>query len=252
MNTAGCFIMSSKRELSLRSFVRSNGLPDLDLYLLDVALTHKSYANEHLVNSSRLNVNYYNQRLEFLGDSVIGLVISSYLFSEYADGSEGFLTKKKSYLVCEPTIYKVAKSISLEKVLNIGKGELSTNGLARVSNLADALEAVIGAYFMSSGFNISKKVILQLWSPYLQDDMVLEESVDYKSKLQEYFLKYDRVHPKYTIIQQTGEEHHKTYVVEVFNSQTKKKTHGKAFTKKQAEQIAAKIYFKKYIGEVYL
>jgi len=203
--------------------------------LLITALTHKSFSNENRDAKD-------NERLEFLGDSVLSLVISDYLIDQFPNFSEGDLSKLKSKLVSKTTLSKVARRIDLGKYLFLGKGEEKTGGRKKSSILANTLEATIGSLYKDAGFEKAKNIVILLFSKELED--ILKGKKDYKSILQEYTQSNFGCIPKYRIIREIGPEHEKTYFVEVF---IKEKSYGigKGKKIKLAEQMAAKIALKK-------
>ncbi len=173
-----------------------------DKILLETALTHSSYANE-----SR-GENESNERLEFLGDSVLSLVVSQRLFNENADCPEGELTRRRAGVVCEESLREMAVSIKLGDYLFLGKGETAGGGRTRPSILADAFEAILGALFLDGGLEPVEKFLKQ----YLKMD---DQREDYKTRLQEYIQKnYDKP-AVYAIIKEQGPDHDKVFETEV-------------------------------------
>lgn len=199
--------------------------------LLKTALTHSSYANEK--NGAML----YNERLEFLGDSVLGIVTADYLFNHHHDFPEGELTKVRAALVCEKALYSFAKQIDLGKYLYLGKGELHTGGRGRPSILADAFEALIAAIYLDGGMKSAKKFVLSFILK--AQDEAIEVNTDYKTKLQEVIQKNPEEHIEYKTVGEEGPDHDKHFIVDVLlNSNVIGSGEGRS--KKQAEQIAAK------------
>lgn len=201
--------------------------------ILDVALTHSSYAHE----SKDLNTEN-NERLEFLGDAVLELVVSSFIFKEFLELPEGELTKLRASVVCEGMLAQKARNINLGDFLKLGKGEEITGGRHRESILADAFEAVIGAVFLDGGFQEAEKFILYNMK---QDILNMRNNFklnDCKTYLQELIQKTSKEPIEYTIIDEIGPAHEKSFVVQVMHSN---KVLGKGFgrSKKEAEQNAA-------------
>lgn len=201
--------------------------------LLTTALTHSSYANEHK-NTAKES----NERLEFLGDSVLGLVVSEYMYKNYKKYPEGELTKLRASTVCEQSLYKDALAIGLGEYLFLGRGEEQANGRERTSILADAFEALLGAVYLDGGFEKAKDVIL----PLLRDTIHLAEKGkafrDSKTILQEIVQKNKEEVLEYVLVSESGPDHDKSFVVEVhLNSNVIGKGTGKS--KKEAEQSAA-------------
>ncbi len=200
-----------------------------DIGLLKHALTHSSYANE-------MKINKYgnNERLEFLGDAVLELISSEYLFNEHSNVNEGELTKLRASMVCEPSLAFCAREIKLEEYIMLGKGEDATGGRTRDSIISDALEAVIGAIYLDGGFASAKEFILN----YVLNDLDNKKLFfDSKTILQEMLQAHSTV-PEYRIIGESGPEHCKTFEAEVFDGD-RILGRGKGHNKKSAEQKAA-------------
>jgi len=212
------------------------------LDLLNLALCHRSYANETGAGTEN------NEKLEFLGDSVLGLVVSEHLFQELPDKNEGDLAKVKSFVVSEDSLSEIARAMKIDNFILIGKGEEFSGGRNKKALLADALEAVTGAYFIDSGFKNCRKFILS----YIVDEInkVLENKhkKDYKTLLQEYVQRRFRTYPKYALVQKTGPDHDKTFWIEV---KIKDKSYGRGDgkNKKVAEQKAASIAYRSLTGQ---
>lgn len=199
------------------------------------ALTHSSYAHEN----KHLNLTH-NQRLEFLGDAVLELVISNYLFNKYCDYPEGVLTKIRAGIVCEPSLASVAQSLKLGEFLLIGRGEERSGGRKRPSILADALEALIGAIYLDQGMERATYFIIDVLDPVIQT--VIQNgglNTDFKTQLQELVQKNSENTLKYRIIDESGPDHSKTFKSAV-SFEGLQWGSGTGRTKKEAEQAAAK------------
>ena len=198
--------------------------------LLRQALTHSSYANErHMKKHSD------NERLEFLGDAVLEVTSSEFLYQKYPDYSEGELTKLRASLVCEPTLAFCTRAIDLGKYLYLGKGEDLTGGRNRKSILSDALEAVIGAIFLDGGFANAKEFVLK----YILTDIEHKQLFyDSKTILQEIVQAGYSEELNYQLIREEGPDHDKRFVVEARIGE-KSIGEGMGHTKKAAEQEAA-------------
>ncbi len=196
------------------------------------AVTHSSYANE-----KRSEGLCDNERLEFLGDSVLGMVTASYLFEKYADTTEGELTKMRSSLVCEGALCERAKSIDLGAYLLLGNGEESGGGRKRASILADAFEALIGAIYLDSGEPAARSFITRF---VLSADGKADKVVtDYKTMLQEIVQKNKGEQLSYHMLSANGPDHERSFSIEVrLNSNVIGK--GEGHSKKEAEQAAAR------------
>lgn len=200
--------------------------------LLEEALSHSSYANEN--KKTRKS----NERLEFLGDSVLSLAVSEYLFEHYKHLPEGELTKIRASLVCEQALFTFAQQIDLGEHVLLGKGEERTGGRDRPSIISDAFEAVIAAIFLDGGFEAAKKHVLS----FIPKDMDSKKSItfnDYKTILQEIIQRNPEEKVEYVTKGQRGPDHDKAFEVQVvLNSNIIGNGNGRS--KKQAEQMAAK------------
>lgn len=201
--------------------------------LLLESVTHKSYSNEQPDDASPCN-----ERLEFLGDAVLDLVISEQAFNAYNDLPEGELTRIRAELVSEKNLAAVARSLGLGHCLRLGKGERRSGGDNKDSLLADALEAVFGAIFSDSGYAEAKRVILELFGESLVQAARKNFDVDYKTRLQEFCQARHRRVPNYVLLDTSGPDHERTYVVEV-RLGDRVCGRGEGRSKKAAEQQAA-------------
>ena len=200
-------------------------------YILE-ALTHSSYSNE--------NKNYpFNERLEFLGDSVLSIVISDYLFKKETKLPEGELTKIRANIVCEESLSEVSKNIHLGKYMLLGKGEEATGGRERISILADALEAVIAAIYLDGGIKCAREFILTNMEKIINDSIKGKIFRDYKTCLQEVLQSNGENNIWYKLIEEKGPDHNKLFVMEVGINDTVLGV-GEGQSKKDAEQVAAK------------
>lgn len=229
-----------ERQAKLADFLRQEGLPDKVLPALNVALTHKSYSNEFR-SGFEPGMDKHNQRLEFLGDSVLGLVIAHHFYVSKRKTAEGGLTRLKAMTVCESALHKVAEKLKLGQMLRMGKGEIATGGLTRASNLADALEAVIGAIFITTDFETAQKFVVRHFRDILDHPETVEGTKDYKSSLQELLAKRNHQRPEYQLVAAEGPDHAKQFTVALYIG-GERKTEGIARTRKQAEQNAARAY----------
>lgn len=200
--------------------------------LLHEALSHSSYANENKKHR------HSNERLEFLGDSVLSIVVSEYLFEHYKHLPEGELTKIRASLVCESSLFEFAKKIQMGDHILLGKGEENTGGRERPSILADAFEAVIAAIYLDGGMEPAKKHILRFIPENLHSNGDVGFN-DFKTILQEIIQKNPEEHVSYILENESGPDHAKEFTVAVMlNSNVIGRGSGKS--KKQAEQQAAK------------
>lgn len=212
-----------------------------DKKLLKTAITHSSYANQKNIK--------YNERLEFLGDSVLQIIISEYLFLNYKDKTEGELSKKRALIVCENSLFKIAGGWQLGEYIFMSKGEEITGGRTRVSILADCVEAIIAAIYLDKGFEFAKEFVLTNFYKTIEMAMKNQIILDYKTKLQEVLQKDGDVDIKYHLLKFEGPPHRrKFYISVIFNGVLKGE--GTGFSKKEAEQDAAQTALKA-IGEIY-
>lgn len=201
--------------------------------LLSRALTHSSYANEYLKNSHESN-----ERLEFLGDSVLSVTVSHFLYTVFPDLPEGELSKIRASLVCEDSLARFAGEISLVDYLKFGKGEQQNGGSRRKSTVSDAFEAVIGALFLDAGLDAARDFILPFVKEALKD-WDEEAFKDYKTALQEVVQQNPEESVEYVIVEERGPAHAREFVAEVhLNSNVIGR--GVGSSKKQAEQRAAR------------
>lgn len=201
-----------------------------DVKLLIQALTHSSYANEN--NLKKID---NNERLEFLGDAVLEIVTSDYLYRHYSNLLEGELTKFRASIVCEPTLAEFAREMELGDFLLLGKGEDSSGGRKRDSVLSDAVEALIGAVYIDGGIESARQFIESM---LLDDVEERKRFVDSKTHLQEYIQQISDVAIEYKVIGEAGPDHNKSFTVHVRHD-GKVIGEGEGRSKKSAEQRAA-------------
>ena len=210
-----------------------------DLSHLERALTHSSYTNEQ--RSKGITV-IPNERLEFLGDAVIEIVISEYLYDNYRKYREGALTKMRQHLVCEKTLAKIAAELELGQYINLGHGEEITNCRQRPKILADTLEAVVAAIYIDSkgvGGEPHKEAVHRLFAPMFESETMLHKT-DYKTMLQQLIEQDGSSILEYVVTDETGPDHNKLFtVIALINNN--KVGEGTGKTKRQAEMHAAKM-----------
>ena len=204
------------------------------------ALTHKSFFHE---NPDKADA--YNERLEFLGDSVLGFVIVEYLFLSDYKLTESVMAKTKSYLVKESVLSEIANEISLGKYLRLGKGEEVTGGRKKRSLLADAVEALLGAVYIDGGYEKARSLIVRLFKEKIDTIMRSGEFHDFKTELQEKTQLLFSTIPEYKIIRQEGAEHKKLFTIEVY-IEGERYGDGTGKSKKEAETLAAKEALQKF------
>jgi len=206
--------------------------------LLDEALNHSSYANEHRAAHMKSN-----ERLEFLGDSVLGFVTAEFLFSRHPDLPEGDLTRIRAALVCEQSLYEVAKKLDLGSYLKLGRGEEAGGGRERTSILADAMEAIFAAVYLDGGVAEASALIHRVLLDVEREEVVKERRRDYKTALQELVQRQVGQELTYQMVGEQGPDHAKIFQAEVLLNGV---SVGSGFgrSKKEAEQAAAKTALK--------
>lgn len=215
------------------NFQQALGVEFSDSSLLEQALIHTSYLNEN----PETNL-HSNQRLEYLGDAVLGLVVAEKLYRDNPDFDEGTMTRLRSALVRKETLARVSRRINLGDYLYLGKGEDATGGRNKPANLASTLEAVIAAVYLDKGFAVAEELIYRLLDDEFQTSAA-ENLIDYKSKLQEVVQSREQQTPVYRVTGETGPDHDKTFSVEV-RLRNKLLGTGTGKSKKEAETSAAR------------
>ncbi|MEQ1532109.1 MAG: ribonuclease III [Sideroxydans sp.] len=201
--------------------------------LLQRALTHRSYSAGH------------NERLEFLGDSVLNCVVAKYLFQTFPEVNEGDLSRLRSNLVNQQTLALIAHQLNLGECLALGEGELKSAGASRPSILADALEAIFGAVLLDADFAAAEKVVLGLYVPFIAKTDLATLGKDAKTLLQEYLQGRKMALPQYTVMHIKGEAHAQTFVVSCVISKLNITSQGEGATRRLAEQVAAEAAYKR-------
>lgn len=219
---------TSTKNLSL--LAKKAGITEKDLPLLEQALTHRSYIHEVGGES--------NERLEFLGDSVLSLVISEYLYTRFPQKTEGELSKWRSSLVNSRTLAQIAASLNLGELLYLGAGEEKTGGRKRASLLADAMEAIIAVAYLTKGLQNARSFIIPLWQPYIEALLTEEKPLDPKTMLQEVLQQRHGELPTYKLMNVEGPDHQRLYTMAVY-SRDRKIGVGRGTSKKEAAKKAA-------------
>jgi len=219
----------------LAAFQKTAGFRFKSLGLLNLSFMHRSVSNE---TSCRLN----NERLEFLGDSILGAACATLLYEKYTDKTEGELAKIKSVAVSEDVLSAVARELQIDTMLLLGKGEELSGGRTKKTILADTLEAMIGALYLDSGYNAAFAFISQYFIPEI--DRVTKNNYhrDYKSLLQELCQRHYRTYPKYNLVKRSGPDHERLFWMEV-NIDGAILGTGTGRNKKSAEQEAARMAY---------
>ena len=227
----GAFVMNCKEAEKFIGYNYKN------TELLKTALTHSSYANEKKVKN--------NERLEFLGDSVLSIIVSDYIYKNYRDVDEGKLTQIRASLVCEQSLAKIAKRINLGSLILLGHGEEMSGVRKRASVVSDAFEAVLASIYLDGGIEQARIWLLNLIEEDIKSAVVNGSMKDFKTRLQEAVQKKGSVHSiSYETIEELGEAHNRVFKVAV-SIDGKTVAYGEGKSKKSAEQNAARAYLEK-------
>ena len=207
-----------------------------DKELLQSALTHKSFPNK-----GKAGAESHNERLEFLGDAVLKLIISEHLYLTYPKQAEGELTKLRAQLISDKLLGKIGKSLNIGQYMRFSYGEKQSGGATRPSNIGDAIEAILGAYYLDQGLEKTKVFLLKLIKNF-ESELPNIDLVDYKTTLQEFCQKNKVDLPSYTLEKEEGPDHEKIFHIYVSIEHKAKviRADGKGNNKKEAEQKAAK------------
>ncbi len=231
--------MDRERKKELRELEKGVGIRFRNRGLLDQALTHRSFAYEKREGRSAEEKVEENERMEFLGDALLNLVISGRLYERFPRYDEGDLTKLKAVVVSRSTLVRYAKLLDLGKYLLLGKGEELSGGRKRNSILCDVLEAVIGALYLDRGFKKARDFVLDNLEKEIGIVDGQKHKNDYKSRFQEFVQRKHKIKPLYRVLRVEGPHHNKSFVVEV---KVRKEVfgRGRGKSKKEAEQAAAR------------
>jgi len=223
--------MLSDREELINVFCNQLGYRFFGPELLQEALTHRSYGAKH------------NERLEFLGDSVLNCAIADLFFKQYPEMPEGRLSRFRASMVNQQTLSELALRLGMDHLIRLGEGELKSGGSQRPSILADALEAVFGAIYLDNGFSRAKEVIHQIYRPVLATLDHATHGKDPKTLLQEFLQSRKLDLPEYTVVKTTGKAHQQKFKVECAVSIFNICTRGEGASRRSAEQVAAKLAY---------
>ncbi|OGN90327.1 MAG: ribonuclease III [Chloroflexi bacterium RBG_13_46_14] len=220
--------------VDLNILQKTLGIKFRDISLLEKSLVHRSYLNENQGVESDSN-----ERLEYLGDAVLGFIVAEKLYRDFPDYDEGRMTRLRSVLVRRETLARISRSINLGEYLFLGKGEDTSGGRNKSANLACALEAVIGAVYLDQGMVKTRKMVIKLLAEEWQKAIKKPAAIDYKSRLQELIQSREQRIPSYQVTGASGPDHIKTFSVEVrLGNQVLGSGSGKS--KKEAETEAAR------------
>ncbi|MCS7298865.1 MAG: ribonuclease III [Spirochaetia bacterium] len=225
--------ISKERLEKLKELEEKLGVKFRDVKLLNKSLTHSSFTR-----NNSMSIEHSNERLEFIGDAVISLIISEYLYRNYPNLDEGGLSMIRADVVSRKSMYGIGIDLGLDKVILTYPpvNEFDERGLRTI--ISNSLEAVIGAIFISSGLEVTRQVVLRLFKDIIES-RIKDGTKDYKSLLQTYSVSNLSTYPVYTVVEETGPEHRKEFVVRVFINNTLL-AEGKGSSKKEAEQNAAR------------
>lgn len=232
--------LSKERRAELAEFLKRSHLRFRSLELLNLSFTHRSCTNE--------DRNPNNEKLEFLGDSVLGMVVATKLYRLLESKAEGDLARIKSYVVSEEALSGMARELGVDRLLLLGKGEENSGGRNKKAILADAVEALIGAIYLDQGFEAAEAFVLSLVEPEITKVLQNRHRKDYKTVLQEYVQKFHRGYPRYELVKKSGPDHDRTFWVSC-------EAVGRSFgpcegkNKKEAEQAAAKAAYEAIVSE---
>ncbi|HOV78545.1 MAG TPA: ribonuclease III [Bacillota bacterium] len=229
---------------SLERLKKKLGVAWRDERLLSQALTHSSFTYENRQNGVK-----NNQRLEFLGDAVLELVVSDHLYRSRPNWDEGELTKLRASIVCEPSLARVALDLELGMCLNMGRGEEKSGGRERPSILADAFEALLGAVYLDQGLKAAGEVAIRFLAPVIEDVLEGRLERDFKTELQEIVQQRGGEPVQYVILKEEGPDHNKIFTAGVIYRGEMTGV-GTGRSKKDAEQQAAKSALLKYRGNI--
>lgn len=222
--------------MNIQEFEREIEYKFKNIELLKTAFTHTSYAHENKIES--------NEKLEFLGDAILEFTVSNYLYQNYKKLKEGEMTKVRATVVCEQSLHQIALKYHFNELIYLGRSEKISGGSKKAAILADSVEAVIAAIFIDSGIEEAQKFIINNLKEAIEQASKNVGQKDYKTVLQEELQKHGSVKIEYTIVEEKGPDHDKTFVAEV-KCNGKYLATGQGSTKKQAEMEAARIALQK-------
>jgi len=227
-----------RREM-LKKLEEKLGYQFSNIYYLETALRHTSFVKGDGKGKE------HNQRMEFLGDAVLELCVSEYIYQQYPEYNEGALTRLRAAVVCEPALYQAALELELPKYIRLGHGEESTGGRRKPSIISDAFEAVIGAIFLDGGFASAKTFIEKFFNGMIKDIAEKTGTKDYKTMLQEYVQKHHWGNVHYELVSAEGPDHKKVFSICVLLGE-ERLGEGVGPSKQEAGQQAAKQALMKY------
>jgi len=221
-----------ERRSAVNAFFKNAGVEPQSLYTLEEALAHSSYSFEN-------NLPFNNERLEFLGDALIGFFAADFLMERFPEATEGDMSRWKSILVSRPALGRCAENMGLGEIVLLGRGEDLAGGRERHSLIGSALEAVVGAIYLSNGLDDAREFTERNVFAHYEEIIASEELMDYKSRLQEIVQKQWKTVPNYTVVHESGPDHLKNFIIEV-EVEGRTLARGKGPRKKAAESDAAR------------
>lgn len=234
--------LSRERIRALHLFEKRLGVRFRQLEFLNTALTHKSYSNE-------IGEVCSNEKMEFLGDSVLELIISGYIYLSLPQYEEGQLTKLRSYVVSEQSLMELAQRLQIQEMILLSNGEEQSGGRNKKAIVADSMEAIIGACYLDSGFEKTRVAVIRWFQPSVMNVIHNRHQKDYKSLLQQEVQRVMRITPSYRLQRTSGPSHKQIFWVNV-EVNSRRYGPGKGTSKKEAEQQAAQIAYKRLFGSV--
>lgn len=233
--------IDSRRRKELAAFQKAAAIRFRSSELLNLSFIHRSASNENIAKAN-------NERLEFLGDAVLGAVTADILFGRLADRPEGDLAKVKSVVVSEESLAGIALELRIDQLLVLGKGEETSGGRMKKAILADAMEALIGAYYLDSGFEAAYAFVRSFMEMEIESVLSNRHRKDYKTLLQELTQRLYRSYPAYHLLKRTGPDHDRVFWIEV-SVEGKSFGPGSGRNKKDAEQSAARAAYEALASE---
>ena len=227
------------REIEINNFIKDNQLLFINYKFNNLDLLYKAITHTSIINSNNVMRSESYERLEFLGDRVLGLIIANMLYDNFPNASEGELSRRFNYMVRKETCAKIALQIGLNKIMRISKSEEQTGGRKKTTLLADMCEAIIAAIYLDGGFKEATKFVNDCWYNYLFGGHITSQYRDAKTALQEWAQSLGLPIPEYSIISKIGPDHEPYFVIRVFIKDIKYEQ-GSGRSKKEAEQNAAK------------
>lgn len=225
--------MTDQRINELNEFCKNTKITIKDLHLLDIALTHRSFINEN----RHLNLQH-NERIEFLGDAVLELIVSEHLYKEFSDHTEGDLTSFRAAIVKTDSLARFAKELNYGKYLQMSHGEMNTGGREKEYLLANAFEAVLGAIYLDQGYETVKEFIARILFPEIKNIVSNRLDIDPKTKFQEIAQNYLKQTPVYKLVNEDGPDHEKIFTMATFAGDVEY-GRGTGNSKQRAEENAA-------------